>query len=61
MWFTNCIYCNKEIKESEPCYPVYSNGHKDYRHTTCYPPVLEQPKDYAIPFGHVTDTDGELD
>lgn len=52
MWTVICVYCGKEIKESEPCYPVYDKGnHKEYRHTTCY------PKEKT--FGEVTEVDGE--
>ena len=55
MWTVICVYCHKEIKESEPCYPVYDKGnHKNYRHVNCYPPKEKS-------FGEVTEEDGELD
>lgn len=60
MWSVDCIYCEKEIKDNEACYPVHSQGVKRYRHVHCYPKVVEQPKDY-VPFGHVIDQYGELE
>lgn len=55
MWTSTCCYCGKEIKDQEPCYPVYENREKKYRHVNCYPPEKEKS------FGEVTDLDGELD
>lgn len=56
----SCVYCEKVIDGC--CYPAYKGTTKiGYRHINCYPEQVNQPKDYAVPFGHVTDTNGELD
>lgn len=56
MWTATCLYCEKEIADGEACYPVYTDE-KHYRHLNCYPKKVEQPLDYAKPFGEVTDED----
>jgi len=36
MFHAICIYCGKDLKECEPCYPVYTGTVKGYRHVNCY-------------------------
>lgn len=37
MWTAKCEYCDKDIEEKVPCYPVYhKDGRKGYRHLHCY-------------------------
>lgn len=55
MWFTNCFFCGKPIKEDEPCLTHYDFNGKHYRHLACKEEVTA-PKDY-VPFGNVTDED----
>jgi hypothetical protein len=60
MFHATCIYCKKDLKECEPCYPVYNGVVKGYRHINCY---ATQDLEYQdeIPFGEVVDTNGGLD
>ena len=60
MWQSNCLYCKREIKVSQACYPVYSEKTKEklgYRCVNCHPDNEEE----NIPFGNVTDLKGELE
>ena len=58
MWNSVCVYCKKIIKDREPCYPIYSDGEKRYRHINCFPDYKDKE---PVPFGNVLDLTGELD
>ena len=41
-----CVHCEKEIEGC--CYPAYEGTVKiGYRHISCYPSDVQQPKDYS--------------
>lgn len=50
-----CVTCGKEIPIGKACYPVDIGGFLNFRHTDCPDPKLEQPSDYAKPFGEVVE------